>query len=286
MQRVLFWVGVVVGVSGCASELEAEDAWETDDALIAAGDLDGTEEDGSDGDGSSEGISAAQLAVRTNANFRAGPSTSNEILRVLPTGTRVTLLQDGQKGNAWRKVSFRGLEGFMASSLLEAAPSPESVAASEARREEVLQRSRGALGYSYWRGHSKWQPFSAAPNEPTAYVAGRSSGGTDCSGLVGKVWHVPDWNTDPLEDKRAYVTRHFRYSTSKEWVRISRSEAKPADAYVWNDGGTHGHIVVVRGTDAWGGVQTYEAKGKKYGIVEDLRKNLSSQYVAIRRRGI
>ncbi len=287
MHRFLVCAVVVLGAVGCASELEQEDAWETDDALIAAGDLDGSEENGSDGDGNSASISAGQLAVRTNANFRAGPSLSAEILRVLPTGTLVqAYMEEHEKHGSvgWSKVRFRGLDGFMANSLLLAAPASAEITLNDARRDAILERARGALGYSYWRGHSKWVPGAAMPNEPTQYVAGRSTGGADCSGLIGKVWHVPDWNTDPEIDKRAYVTRHFRYSTSREWVRISRPEVQPADAYVWNDGATKGHIVLVRSTDQWGSVLTIEAKGKRYGIVEDTRKSLSSQYVAIRRR--
>lgn len=261
-----------------------DNSWETDDALIAAGDQDSTEESGTDGDGSAKSLSG-DLQVRTNANFRTGASTSFEVIRVLPTGTRVSTVSTAA-GGKWTKISYRGLHGYMATSLLVTAPSDEQQATINAAREAVLERSRAALGYSYWRGHSKWVPYQATPTEPPGYIAGKSTGGTDCSGLVGKVWQVPAWNTDTTDDKRAYVTRHFRYSMNKEWVRVSRSEVIPADAYVWNDGNKTGHIVIVRGTDAWGAVKTMEAKGKQYGIVEDTRKNLSPVYVGIRRRGL
>ncbi len=285
MIRFLLCAGVVACAAGCASELELEDAWEGDDALIAAGDLDNGEEPGSDGDGAQDGRSAlgtGQLVVRTNANFRIAAGLGSEILRVLPTGTRVTLSSSANSQIGWLPISYRGLNGYMASSLLVASTTPEVSTAAGARREEILSRARGALGYSYWRGRSRWRPFEALPGEPTEYTPGVSTGGTDCSGLVGKVWQVPAWNTNTLDHKRAYVTRHFRYSTSREWMRVSRSQVLPADAYVWNDGAATGHIVLVRGTDAWGSVLTMEAKGKKYGIVEDTRKSMGSQYVAIR----
>jgi uncharacterized protein YraI len=66
-----------------------------------------------------EGAATGRMATTTDeVNFRAGPSTSDDILSVLLAGSLVTLT--GQTSGDFLSVSFRGQDGWVSSQYLDA----------------------------------------------------------------------------------------------------------------------------------------------------------------------
>jgi cell wall-associated NlpC family hydrolase len=163
----------------------------------------------------------------------------------------------------------------------------ESAPASSAR-DAALARAKSGVGFSYYWGHGSWIPDGATPSTrgtctgdcPNCTHAGRY--GADCSGFAAKVWQVPSWNTSLTTDSHPYSTYHF-YHSALSWSTVSRSNVKPADALVYNDGNS-GHIAIYESGDGWGSMWVYEARGCAYGIVHNLR-TFGSAYKAIARAG-
>jgi hypothetical protein len=60
---------------------------------------------------------AVSATVTSNVNFRAGPSTDNEIIRQLAQGTTVTLT--GETSGGWTQVSHNGDTGWVSSEFLK-----------------------------------------------------------------------------------------------------------------------------------------------------------------------
>jgi len=58
----------------------------------------------------------ATLRTVTGVNFRTGPSTDNDIIRLLPVNTSVDVLEN--LSNGWSKVRHNNTEGFIRSDLL------------------------------------------------------------------------------------------------------------------------------------------------------------------------
>ncbi len=180
-----------------------------------------------------------------------------------------------------RLIAGCGLVAWLVlGTALSAAPPPMT-------RNEILDRARPAVGYSYYWGHGCWredgqEKGSCSGSCPNCSHTGHY--GADCSGFVAKVWQVPS-ASDVTEDLHPYSTRDFRYSET-HWTRIDRGELLPADALVYrNSANTAGHVVLYESGDGWGSMWLYEARGCSYGIVHDER-SLSSSYVAIRREAL
>ena len=78
-----------------------------------------------------------------------------------------------------------------------------------------------------------------------------------------------------------FSTANF-YNDQVYWKQIPRSTIAAADALVRRVG-TEGHIALFEsGTDPFGAVWLYEARGCATGVVHDLR-TVDSSYIAIRR---
>ncbi len=85
-------------------------------------------------------------------------------------------------------------------------------------------------------------------------------------------------------DAHPYSTDNF-YNDTTHWKPVPRSSLQPADALVHRTA-TEGHIALFdNGTDPFGNVWLYEARGCATGIVHDLRTP-DSTYIAIRRDGL
>ena len=157
-------------------------------------------------------------------------------------------------------------------------------------RDEILALAKPVVGFSYWWGHGAYRndgaqhgtctPDAGSSGCPSCSHSG--SYGADCSGFVAKAWQIP--SPSPITtDAHPYSTSTF-VGTSSNWSSISRTDAKPMDAFVYNTGGA-GHIFLYESGDPWGSLWAYECKGCSYGCVHDLR-TASSTYSAIRRAGI
>src|SRR5688572_33471889 len=93
----------------------------------------------------------------------------------------------------------------------------------EMTREEIIRRARGAMHYSYWWGHGRWRLdgehhgacFGSCPPPGFDHYGNY---GADCSGLVAKVWQVPE-RIEVSDDDHPYSTHHF-YNESQHWRDI------------------------------------------------------------------
>lgn len=223
------------------------------------------------------------LKTTSSLNLRSGPSTTNSIRLVLPSGAQVVTVNQATPTNSFYNVKYNGVTGWAHGSYLTLVSVPISVA-----RTNAIKRAQGGVGFSYWWGHGKW-----LPNGATSTTIGSCTGdcpscshtgtnGADCSGYLGKVWQVPSGNTDPTVDSHPYSTVTFN-GTNSQWSTISRGSVVLADALVYNQNGA-GHIFLYESGDGWGSMWTYEARGCAYGIVHNLR-TAGTEFKAIAHTG-
>jgi hypothetical protein len=157
------------------------------------------------------------------------------------------------------------------------------VSSSDGGAADIFARAKLAVGYSYYWGHGSWRDDgsdvgSCSGSCPSCTHSGAY--GADCSGFVAKVWQVPSASPDDL-DAHPFSTDDF-YNDQTYWTQIPRSTLQPADALVYRSG-SEGHIALYEGgSDPFGAVWLYEARGCATGVVHDLR-TLDSAYIAIRR---
>jgi hypothetical protein len=255
--------------------------------------------------GATEGTSSAITAdvpigsimqTTGNLNLRAGPSTSNSILHVIPKGAQVVTVNTTTPQNSFYNVKHNGVEGWAHGAYLTlVTPGPGDDGGQgddgggpppppSGPRADAVARAGAAVGFSYWWGHGRWLDTG-----PTSSTAGSCSGscpscshsgsyGADCSGYVAKLWQLPSGNTDPTVDSHPYSTYNF-YNESDGWHDVDRGSVQLADALTYRSGSA-GHIFLYESGDGWGSMWTYEAKGCATGIVHDLR-TASSAYKAI-----
>jgi cell wall-associated NlpC family hydrolase len=282
--RVVLFVLVVLAVDACVpGNAETMPAG----ATVLVGAAEPTEP-------TSEGLVnavPAGSALRTTAdvNLRGAPSASADVRLVIPRATTVMAI-DGRPVDGWFGVRFGGVEGwthgrFLA--LAAAAAEDGGVPTQDsARRDEIVERAKTGVGFSYWWGHGTWLLEGA-----TTSTSGTCSGscpscthsgarGADCSGFVAKVWQVPAGNAELQRDAHPYTTADF-VEDGPEWSLITRGELLRADALVYRSGGS-GHVLLYEAGDAWGSMWTYEARGCSYGIVHNLR-SVTAAYRSIRR---
>jgi hypothetical protein len=240
-------------------------------------------------------------------NLRTGPSTSYSILRVIPKGSLVQLL-DPTPVNGFFHVDHQGLTGWASGTYLVAqtgsgdggttSGAGQDAASSatdggpgqplSATLQGALDRAKSGLGFSYWWGHGVWLPTG-----PTTSNAGSCSGscpncthsgsyGADCSGYLGKIWQVPASNNDITVDSHPYSTADFVNDTAL-WSTVSQGSVRLGDAFVYNQGSS-GHIFMYSAGDGWGAMDAYECKGCATGCMFDNR-TAGSAYHSIRRTG-
>ncbi len=273
-------LGSFLALSGCA----ADGTGDTD-----SGELVGADETVSaDEDPLSGSIPVGSTLVSTTGvNLRTGPSTTNKILHVVPSGASVTL-EASAPSNGFYKIKHGGIVGWSSGKYYTLKSSPGTGTGTTSARAEALARAKKSVGYSYWWGHGRFSDTAA-----TSATKGSCSGscpscshkgtyGGDCSGLAAKVWQVPSTNTVINDDEHPYSTIDFNQNTSR-WSTVSRGAVKPADAMVYNQNGA-GHIFVYEKGDGWGSMYAYECKGCADGCVYNLR-TASSTYHAITRTG-
>lgn len=154
-------------------------------------------------------------------------------------------------------------------------------------RDDIICRASSAVGYSYWWGGACWcssgcshgscSNGSCSGNCPNCTHYG--SYGADCSGLVTKVWQVPNPISTNTCGHGPYVAATYKTNTSY-WHTKSRSSIEQGDSLASST-----HVLLYHYGDPWGTMRTYEARGCSYGIVHSLR-SCSSDYVAAQRVNI
>lgn len=245
------------------------------------------------------GATVEVCRVSYGLNNRSGPGTKYMVLRVLGRGTLASITR--RSGN-WARLEISGRVGWSYGKYLcvvsapSPAPTPGPAPAPapapgvfDATRDGIINTAAAFVGFSYWWGGARFpapwdDPQSKGKGTCTSSTYGGHSGshGADCSGFVGKVWHLSA--ALPFDaNKHPYSTHSFYHGTN-HWSRISRSSARRADALVYRSGGK-GHVVIYHKGDPWGSVWTFEARGCAYGVRHNLR-TLSSSYRARRRHGV
>jgi Bacterial SH3 domain len=228
--------------------------------------------------------------VRTTAdlNLRDAPSATAAILRVIPAGSLVTILDPTPQNGFWN-IEFDGVRGWASGTFLEKddpIPSPVGLDG-PSTPANALARARASVGFSYWWGGGAWLGTGV-----TADNAGTCSGtcgncshggayGADCSGLVAKAWQYG--TKDLAVNSHPYSTGSFVVPKAGYWSDVSRGALQPGDALVYNASGA-GHVVLWEKGDGWGSSTVYECKGCSYGCVHDTR-TFTSNYKGIRRDG-
>ena len=265
------------------------------------------------------------LQTTGNLNLRTGPSTSNHVLLVIPSGSRVVTIDVTAPQNGFYKVRYGSTSGFSSGTYLRfisapatdpgtapggttdpdagtptgtdpdaGAPTGTGTGTGSTALDTVFQRAVSGVGFAYWWGHGSWLDTG-----PTASTQSTCSGscpscshagsyGADCSGFVAKVWNVPSSNTTLSNDSHPYSTVDFFNSTGGgQWSAINRSDARHGDALVYNTG-TAGHIFLVDSGDPWGSLWVYEAPGcaSGGGRIHHTLRTASSAYHGIRRAGL
>ncbi len=265
------------------------DEWVDGAAPIDAG---GVANDAGVGGGCAVYTQGALLEATADVNLRAGASTGQAVLQVVPTGAVVSVTATGCPVNGFLPVKLQGVSGWSYASYYRpytpASPGGDAGASTAFTREDAIRRAQQSVGFAYWWGHGRWRSEgvraewvgTCSGSCPNCSFAGTY--GADCSGMVAKAWKVPSWNDDVSVDKHPFGTVHFVAANSL-WSDVSRSSLMKADALVYNTNGA-GHILMYESGDGWGSVYAYECKGCSYGCVRNLR-SVGSAYKGIRRAG-
>ncbi|MEJ7731185.1 MAG: SH3 domain-containing protein [Polyangiaceae bacterium] len=273
--------------AGCSAAPGDADSEE----LVGADETVGSSEDGVSG----SIASGTTLVATANVNLRTQSSTSSTVLKVVPDGATVVVLESAPS-NGFYKVKHNGTTGWTFGEYYQVGDAPpdgdddgpDDSSQPTSKREAAMQRARNAKGFSYWWGHGRFRDEG-----PTSSTKGSCSGscpscshkgsyGADCSGLVAKVWQVPSSNDELSVDDHPYSTASFNDDTGL-WSTVSRGSLKMADAMVYRSGSA-GHVFVYEKGDGWGSMYAYECKGCSYGCVAGFR-TASSSFHGIRRAG-
>jgi hypothetical protein len=227
------------------------------------------------------------LQATTGVNLRKGASTSYSVILVVPTGGKVTTVDQTTPTNGFYKVKYNGSIGFSHGAYykLVSSPTPNPTPSGSAR-DNAIVRAKSGVGFSYWWGHARF--VSGGPNGSNngscsgncpSCTHGGSYGG-DCSGLAGKVWSFG--SSDLTVDSHPYSTVNFKNDRTY-WHSVNRGSLAKADALVYNQNGA-GHVFIYESGDGWNSMWAYECKGCAYGCVRNLR-SAGSEYVGIGHNG-
>lgn len=102
---------------------------------------------------------AATAALTSNANLRRSPSSSGEVLAIIPRGTVLTMACTG----SWCRTTYKGRSGYVAQSLVRLQSGTTSLAAPTmaAQRAEVYYANcaaaRAAGAAPLYRGQSGYR---------------------------------------------------------------------------------------------------------------------------------
>jgi hypothetical protein len=254
-----------------------------------------------DSDGGTTGTLAVGIKAKVTAgalNLRDAAGTSANILTVMPCGAEVDVLGGPSTTPAgWWNVRYQTTTGWASGKFLVPSANfdpqvcmmsvaPDAGTTGNTTVDNIFALAKSAVGYSYYWGHGSWRQDhttlgSCTGSCPSCTHTGQY--GADCSGFVAKVWQVPSASSIET-DLHPYSTYNF-YNETTHWKPVPRSSIQPADAFVRRVNGS-GHIALYEsGTDPFGDVWLYEARGCATGVVHNLRTPDSS-YITIRRDGL
>jgi hypothetical protein len=226
--------------------------------------------------------SYARVCNATALNQRSAPSTSATVLKVLPEGSSVIILD---RSDGWYKNDWNGNIGWSSGTYLCPAAPPsqttgDGFASTVVSPASFLSIAQAAVGFSYYYGGGNFaaggNPGTCTGTCPSCSHSGAY--GADCSGFVAKAWLLPE--ALPMDSNRhPYTSTQFTV-TSASWSTISRSSMQAGDALA-----TSGHVMLYEKDDPWGSFWAFEARGCSYGVVHNIR-TAGSGFVAVRRRGI
>jgi cell wall-associated NlpC family hydrolase len=236
--------------------------------------------------------------ARTTAsslNLRDGVGTGANILAAMPCGTALSVLAgpsttpvagwwnvrwDAMTKSGWASGTYLVADAAFTAAMCGGGTVSDG---GTVVPDDIFARAKLAVGYSYYWGHGSWRADatllgSCSGSCPSCSHSGQY--GADCSGFVAKAWQVP--SASPIDlDAHPFSTANF-YNEQVYWKQVPRSSLQPADALVRRDA-TSGHIALFEsGSDPFGAVWLYEARGCATGVVHDLR-TVDSTYIAIRR---
>jgi uncharacterized protein YraI len=238
-------------------------------------------------------IGGTARVTATALNLRSGAGTGNPVLTTMPCGSQVKIV--GGPTSGWWNVTYMTTTGWASGLYLVAESAFDPAVCSgdaggdagmSADVATIFARAKSAVGYSYFWGHGSWKGDGTDLGSCSGTCGNCTHSGqygADCSGFVAKVWQVP--SASPITtDLHPYSTYNF-FNQTTHWSQVPRANIKPADALVYNANGA-GHIMLFEsGSDPWGSIWTYEARGCSTGIVHNLRV-AASTFVAIRREGL
>ncbi|HZS40249.1 MAG TPA: SH3 domain-containing protein [Polyangia bacterium] len=252
------------------------------------------------GDGGVITVGGQARVIADSLNLRDGVGTGANVLTAMPCGSTVTVVGGPSTTPAagWWNVTYQQQTGWASGKYLVAADAFPPGACGlpgvdggvtmtgTVTAASIFALATSAVGYSYYWGHGSWRTDGTQLGTCTGSCPSCSHTGVygaDCSGFVAKVWQVP--SASPVDvDAHPYSTANF-YSDTTHWKPVPRSSLQPADALVHRTA-TEGHIALYEsGSDPFGNVWLYEARGCATGIVHDLRTP-DSTYIAIRRDGL
>jgi hypothetical protein len=229
----------------------------------------------------------ARVCTSSGLRQRSAPSTSSTVLRVMPDGSTVRVVE---RSGVWVKNDWSGLTGWSHSSYLCKVTSPpveepppsggESLGGGYTMphtRAGIVALARAMQGFSYWWGGARFSSGGASGacygSCPSCSHSGTN--GADCSGFVNKAWMLDE--VLPMDTNKHGPASSYWYSNGRS---TTRAAIQPGDAMVRN-----GHMFLYTGGDAWGSMNVCESKGCAYKTQCHLR-TASSSYRVIRAEGI
>lgn len=169
----------------------------------------------------------------------------------------------------------------MVSAVLVALAFSSSIAAAPplATRQEIIDRAKPAVGYSYWWGGGCWrsddaQHGSCSGNCPDCTHSGGY--GADCSGYVFKAWQIDGASVVSACNHGPYTAASY-HNNQTQWTHITRANATKADILASTT-----HVAILEAGDPWGTPTVLEARGCSYGVQRNTR-SFGSTYNASER---
>jgi hypothetical protein len=179
------------------------------------------------------------LRTTTDLNLRSTASTSASVLRVIPSGSLVTV-RASSGGNAWVAVTFSGYAGWAHTDYLKLVSAPSSGGSAPVATPGGYSASRGA---TLARTALRRDGYPAA-----GYCALQASNSVEQSGIIPR---GVTWYRNNAIDIGEYMNANPSYDARVGFKRndVSPSSVQKGSIIVWRRGqcgynSTYGHIEI------------------------------------------
>lgn len=112
--------------------------------------------------------------VERSVNFRSAPSTGSTVYRLLPSGTRVDVLE--KVNSYWLKISAGGQIGYVSTSYITysggSAPAPAPAGNASERAAKIIERAKSLTGITHYKYGVNQVPTLMDCSAFTKYVYG------------------------------------------------------------------------------------------------------------------